>query len=114
MNFPWRKHLDLGFDEAQELLIEHGIEDNKKANIKLSKLLQVEIALLNSTADPPFLVLSPVDTALFRFAQSVGLLNTRRPMILDPIYEDFSTSRIVKVLRTVGGEYPKIKMRRKK
>jgi hypothetical protein len=115
LDVPWRKHLEIeDSDEAKQLLAEHGLDENRYLRTPLSGFLQVEVALLNTATDPPFLVLSPANDMAFRFAQAVGLLDLNRSMVIDPIYKDFSTDRVIQALTLIGGDFPKIKQRRKR
>lgn len=102
LDVPWRLYLDLSFEEARELLAGSEIEPDKAANISLSKLLQVEIVNLETTLQQPFLVISPSRPKLFQFAEKQGLIDLTRPLILDPIYQDFDTKRIEQVFRLIG------------
>lgn len=113
LSIPWYKNLEINFDDGERLLEAHGITAKKWVRAALSKLLRVEVASLQTAADPPFLLMAPADAQVFRFAQAVGLLDMNRPMVIDPVYEDFSTDRIVEALTLVGGEYPVIKRRKK-
>ena len=67
---------------------------------------------LEAMQDPPFLVLRPSHSRLFQFARDAGLLSFDRPMILDPLFQDFASKRIVQVLQTVGGDPPPQRRRR--
>ncbi len=73
---------------------------------RLGKLLQVELIHLEAGLDPPFLVLSPNDQQVFRFAEDQGLLDQKKPMVIDPIFHDFSSERIEAALRLIGGNPP--------
>ena len=103
LDVPWRLHLDLSFAEAKELLVNSEIEPDKVANISLSKLLQVDIVNLETTSQEPYVVISPNRLKLFQFAEKQGLIDLTRPLILDPIYQDFDTKRIEQVFRLIGG-----------
>jgi len=58
------------------------------------KLLQVEVVHLVAIHEPPFLVIRPANSGLFRLAQDEGILDMDQPMVLDPLYQDFSSRRI--------------------
>jgi hypothetical protein len=111
LDMPWRVCLDLSFDEAKERAVASGVS-RPLAHERLRTLLQVELVRLEATRDPPFLILTPRDSQLFQFAQSEGLLDLNRPMVIDPLYQDFSSERIEKVLRLIGGNPPPLRRRR--
>jgi hypothetical protein len=111
LDVPWRISQVLTFGDARELLAHYGLRDSWLANARLRSLLQVEVASLGAGEDPPHLVLAPADMRLFRFARTIGLLDFESPMVLDPIYRDFSTAEVEQAMRTVGGDPPRRRRR---
>lgn len=111
LDMQWRACLGLSFDDAADRLVAHGI-DKGRAQARLRTLLQVELVRLEAAQDPPFLILTPNNPQLFQFAQHEGLLDLTRPMVIDPLYHDFSSERIEAVLRLIGGNPPPMRRRR--
>ncbi len=103
----WRGRLGITFEEAVELT------SLNKANLPLKRMLRVELVRLNPTEVPPTLVLTPNDEDLFELALSHGVLDLDRPMVLDPLYQDFEGILIGPVLKAVGGQAPPLKRRKK-
>lgn len=111
LDMTWRKCLDLTFDEAEGRCEANGLKKSV-ARYRLRSLLQVTVVRLEATQDPPFLIVTPNDNQLFQFAQNQGLLDLHRPMVIDPLYQDFSSERIEAVLRLIGGNPPPMRRRR--
>lgn len=111
---PWRRRLGLGFQDAEELLGEHGLTERWMTNKSIGALLQVEVIRLEAMQDNPYVVLKPGHQGLFQFAVAQGLVALDSPLVLDPMYRDFSSDRIEKALRSVGGKAAPIKRARKR
>lgn len=111
---PWRRRLGLGFQGAEELLGEHGLTERWMTNKSIGALLQVEVIRLEAMQDNPYVVLKPGHQGLFQFAVARGLVALDSPLVLDPMYRDFSSDRIEKALRSVGGKAAPIKRARKR
>lgn len=111
---PWRRRLGLGFQDAEELLVEHGLTERWMTNKSIGALLQVEVIRLEAMQDNPYVVLKPGHQGLFQFAVAQGLVALDSPLVLDPMYRDFSSDRIEKALRSVGGKAAPIKRARKR
>jgi hypothetical protein len=111
LDMLWRVCLDLSFDEAKARAVASGIH-RPLAHERLRTLLQVNLVRLEATRDPPFLILTPKDDELFHFAQSQGLLDLHRPMVIDPLFQDFSSERIEAALKLIGGDPPPLRRRR--
>ncbi|MGV1100272.1 hypothetical protein ACUUL3_12805 [Thiovibrio sp. JS02] len=111
---PWRRRLGLGFQDAEELLGEHGLTERWMTNKSTGALLQVEVIRLEAMQDNPYVVLKPGHQGLFQFAVAQGLVALDSPLVLDPMYRDFSSDRIEKALRSVGGKAAPIKRARKR
>lgn len=111
---PWRRRLGLGFQDAEELLGEHGLTERWMTNKSIGALLQVEVIRLEAMQDHPYVVLKPGHQGLFQFAVAQGLVALDSPLVLDPMYRDFSSDRIEKALRSVGGKAAPIKRARKR
>lgn len=111
LDLPWRRQEGLEFDEARELLAHYGLRQNWMTNLALGRMLQVEVAKLGASAEPPYLVLAPSDTELFRFARTVGLVDFDSPMILDSIHKDFTSGEVDGTMRAVGGNAPRRRRR---
>lgn len=111
---PWRRRLGLGFQEAEELLGEHRLTERWMTNKSIGALLQVEVIRLEAMQDNPYVVLKPGHQGLFQFAVAQGLVTLDSPLVLDPMYRDFSSDRIEKALRSVGGKAAPIKRARKR
>jgi len=116
LDVTWYHHLGISFEDAQEYLTNSGLGERTEQRLlraKTSALLQMELVKFESFATPPFMVLAPADAAVFEFAQSMGLIDVARPMVLDPIYRDFKSDRIKQALVLIGGDPPKMMKRRK-
>lgn len=111
---PWRRRLGLGFQDAEELLGEHGLTERWMTNKSIGELLQVEVIRLEAMQDNPYVVLKPGHQGLFQFAVTQGLVALDSPLILDPMYRDYTSDRIEKALRAVGGMAAPIKRVRKR
>lgn len=93
--------------QLEDLLESENLE-RTQAYWHLSSFLNIEIVKLDSFAEPPFLILAPSNIANFRFAEKIGLIDLSRPMILDPIFNDFREGkRTETVMRLIGGTPPK-------
>ncbi|WP_048810026.1 hypothetical protein [Candidatus Methylacidiphilum infernorum] len=115
LDVPWRRYLGLSFPDARALLVSRGLNDEWMVNAPLGKLLQVEVVHLEAMHEPPFLVLRPVNSGLFRLAQDKSILDMNQPMVLDPMFQDFSSQRIEQVLQAVGGNpSPRERRRRRR
>lgn len=114
LDVPWRNYLGLSFPDAQTLLSTAGLNDNWMVNISLGRMLQVEVVRLEAMREPPYLVLRPGHSGLFRFAIDQGLLNLQRPLVLDPLFQDFSSERVAQALQAVGGNPPPMRRRRRR
>jgi len=114
LDFPWRRHLGLSFPDAQALLNGRGLTDGWMVNATLGRVLQVDIVRLEAMQEPPFVILKPSNSSLFAMAQEEGILDMGRPMILDPLFQDFSSRRIEQALRAVGGNPPPMRRRRRR
>jgi hypothetical protein len=106
LDVPWRRHLGWSFPDAQQHLHACGLTAPWMVNAPLGRVLQVEVVCLEAMQDPPFLVVSPSQSRLFQCAHDAGLLCFDRPMILDPLFQDFTSKRIEQVFQTVGGNPP--------
>jgi hypothetical protein len=111
---PWRRLLGLGFQDAEELLGKHGLTEQWMTNKSIGALLQVEIIRLAAMQANPYVVLKPGHQRIFQFAVTQGLVDLDSPLVLDPIFRDFSSDRIEKTLRSVGGKAAPIKRARKR
>ena len=111
---PWRLRLGLGFHDAEELLGEHGLTERWMTNKSIGGLLQVEVIRLEAMQDNPYVVLKPCHQGLFQFAVTQRLVALDYPLVLDPMYRDFSSDRIEKALRSVGGKAASIKRAKKR
>ena len=111
---PWRRRLGLGFQDAKKLLGEHDLTEQWMTNKSIGELLQVEVIRLEAMQDNPYVVLKPGHQGLFQFAVAQGLVALDSPLVLDPMYRDFSSDRIEKALRSVGGKAAPIKRARKR
>ncbi|MDP9474900.1 MAG: hypothetical protein M3R38_04290 [Actinomycetota bacterium] len=107
LDLPWRRHQGLSYDEARELLTGHGLRNSWMVNLTLGRLVQVEVARLAAAEEPPYLILTPSQPDLYRFALRVGLLDFDRPMVIDPIYRDFTSGEVEATMRAVGGNAPR-------
>lgn len=111
---PWRRRLGLSFQDAQELLDEHGITERWVTNKSVGTLLQVEVIRLEAMQDNPYIVLKPGNQGLFEFALALEFITLDNPLVLDPVYRDFTSDRIEKALRTVGGAAAPVRRTRKR
>lgn len=111
---PWRLRLSLGFQDAEELLGEYGLTDKWMINKSIGALLQVEVIRLEAMRDNPYVVLKPGHQGLFQFAVDQGMVTLDSPLVLDPIYRDFSSERVEKALRSIGGKAAPVKRSRKR
>jgi hypothetical protein len=64
--------------------------------------------------DTPYMVLKPSHQGLFEFAIAQGIMDISTSLVLDPMYRDFSSDRIEKALRAVGGKAAPVKRARRK
>jgi len=111
----WYKELDLDYYSALQLLNDAGVSNpEQKVKMKFSQIFQVEIIKLNSTALKPYIVVAipRFNDEMFQFGIDEGLLDLNSPMVLDPVYKDFETDDIERVLRIIGGR-PKTRRARR-
>lgn len=113
-DIPWRRYLGLSFYDAKHLLNENDLMGQWMVDASLGKLLQVEIVRLEAMRDPPFLVLKPGNEELFQFARDLGVIDFSRPMVIDPLFRDFSSDKIEEALRAIGGDPPQLKRKKRK
>ncbi|KUG17986.1 hypothetical protein ASZ90_012300 [hydrocarbon metagenome] len=113
LDVPWRIYLGYQFYEARQLLTERDLIAQWMIKAPIRDLLKVEIVKMEPMHDPPFLVVHPNHEGLFQFAQDQGLLDLNHPMVLDPLYQDYNSKRIKKVLQAVGGSPPPLRRRRR-
>lgn len=102
----WFVHLGLRPPDAARLLGDYGINTENEGWrmwLTLGRLLQVELVHLAAMRPDPFLVLALSEPAHFRLAEDRGLIDFEHPLVLDPIYRDFSTGQVRSVLQAVGG-----------
>ncbi|MDD3523351.1 MAG: hypothetical protein PHQ41_01485 [Candidatus Cloacimonetes bacterium] len=111
---PWRRQLGLGFQDAEVLLGEQGLTKQWMINTSIGALLQVEVIRLEAMLDNPYVVLKPNHQSLFQFAIAQEIVVLDSPLVLDSIYRDFSSERIEKALRSVGGKAAPIKRESKR
>ncbi len=111
---PWYKLRGLAYSAAEELLARHGLTDGWMIRRPLGALLQVTVVRLEAMQDNPYVVLKPGHQGLFLFAVTQGLVTFDSPLILDPIYRDFSSDRIEQVLRVIGGQAAPRRIRRRR
>ncbi len=111
---PWRLKRSLNFSDAQDLLKVHGLTDTWMVNKPIGGLLQVEVVKLEAMRGDPYIILKPAHKELFEFAVKEGFIDFNSPLVLDPIHRDFSTQRIEKALRAVGGKPAQIKKNKKR
>lgn len=75
-------------------------------NLKLKDLLKVTVAYVSYDIDNLFIILVPNDfyggINVIKFLNSLGLLDFTKPMILDPIYQDFNQKAYDEIFRTIG------------
>ena len=109
---PWRRRMNLGFQEAKELLRQHNLTERWMPNKSIGGLLEVEVIRLEALQEIPYIVLKPRHQGLFRFAIDQEFVTLTSPLVLDPVHRDFSSDRIEKALRFVGGKAAPIKRRR--
>lgn len=114
LDVPWRKYLGLSFPDARALLASEGLNDNWMINASLGRLLQIEVVRLDAMREPPHLVLKPGHSRLFRFAIAQRLLDLERPLVLDPLFQDFQSARIAQALQTIGGNPPPMRRRNRR
>lgn len=113
LDITWYKLLSLNFEQGKDMLVSVGLEDQWLFKAPLWKFLQVELARLESTSEPPFLILMPVDPSLFQFACDTGFIDPARPMVLDPVHRDFESERIRQSLTLIGGTPPPLRRRKR-
>jgi hypothetical protein len=113
LDVPWRHYVGLSVPEAQALMASRGLSDEWMIYAKLERVLQVEVVRLQATHEPPFLVLKPANSDLFNLARDECILNVEQPMVLDPLYQDFSSKRVEQALRAIGGDPPPMRRRRR-
>jgi hypothetical protein len=111
---PWRRRLGLNFQDAESLLADHDLNDRWMINKSVGSLLQVEVIRLEAMQDTPYMVLKPSHQGLFEFAIAQGIMDISTSLVLDPMYRDFSSDRIEKALRAVGGKAAPVKRARRK
>ncbi|MDK8754243.1 hypothetical protein [Acinetobacter radioresistens] len=105
LNEKWYHCLNINFEEGKRLLSFLGLENEKWVlSAKLEKLVQVTVVKLNTFDPNPYIILKPNNQILFNFALSKGLINFSQPLILDPIFRDFTSSKILKNFRLIGGK----------
>lgn len=114
----WRKNLGLNFQEAEKMLVDSGLGNANEVKwmvqCPLSRLLEVQVVKLEAMRDAPYVVIKPVHQGLFQFALDKNFITFDSPLVLDPLYKDFSSDRIEKALRTVGGQSAPTKRSRKR
>ncbi len=114
----WRNRLGLEFQDAEDLLVKSGLGEAHRVKWMINKsvgsLLQVEVIRLEAMQDSPYVVIKPGHQNLFQFAIAQGLVTLGSPLVLDPLFMDFSSDRIEQALRTVGGKAAPIKRTRKR
>ena len=101
----WYHEMGIDWQTAHAWLEDDGIDANRNLRKPLKNFLQVEIVALAPLASPPHIVLAPVNPTLFQFALSRGMLGLDRPMVLDPIFRDYSSEEVEQAVRVVGGKY---------
>lgn len=106
---PWRHRLGLSYAEAEVLMQNQGLTDDWILRKSVGDLLQVILIKLEASQDKPYLVLRPDDERLFNFALQQGIVTFDSPLVLDPMYKDFSSSRVEKTLIALGGQPAPIK-----
>ena len=111
---PWYRLLKLDFEAGAKRLAEYGLTDKWMVNKPIGALLQVEVIRLETTQERPYVVLKPNHQRLFEFAIAQKLVTLDSPLVLDPVYRDFTSTRIETALRSVGGEPARIKRARKR
>ncbi len=106
LNQRWFTHLSIRPQDAETALGTYGVDvDNEKWRVwlTLGRLLQVELLHLDAMRPDPFLVLALSEPVHFELAEDRGLIDFSRPLVLDPIHRDFSTSQAKSVLKALGG-----------
>ena len=99
----WRLHLNLTFFAAEDLLEQNNLGERWMVNRTIGDLLQVKVIQLDAVQEIPYVVLKPRHQGLFQFAIDQQIVNLNSLLVLDPIHRDFSSARIEKALKTVGG-----------
>ncbi len=105
----WYPILGVNYYMAQELLDNAGVQlANYWINKNLSSIFRVNILKLESTAEIPYLIveISNFSSQIFQFGIEYGLLDLSKPMVLDPVFEDYETADVENVLRLIGGRAP--------
>ena len=114
----WRDRLNLGFQEARDRLMESGIEEASNSpwmiNCSVERILQVEVIRLEAIREAPYVVIKPNHQGLFQVAIEQGLITLDKPLVLDRLFRDFSSKRVERALRTVGGRAAAIRRTRQR
>ncbi|MBJ8417515.1 hypothetical protein [Acinetobacter courvalinii] len=106
-----------GFNNTKEVLLEYGI-DKKAINWlpqrNLDALVQVTVLRLDTLKESPIIILKPNDEVFFQFAIDYKFIDLSRSLILDPVFADFTSKKVLNTFKTIGGKSGKVSRKSKK
>lgn len=99
-----------GFDSPKEVLLNYGINKqdiNWLCKKNIDTLVQVTVLKMNTLGDP-YIILQPCNASFFQFAIDKKFINLEQTLVLDPIFADFSTKKVINTFKKIGGKSAKI------
>ena len=104
MSAPWYEHLGKDYYSGKHLLNDYKMRSEWIQKAKLSTFLQIELLQLGFHEENPYVIIKPSKKNLFEFALAQRIITLDKPLVIDPVFIDFSSSKVKDILNTIDHE----------
>jgi hypothetical protein len=101
---PWYEQLGMDYDSGKYLLVSYKMRAEWITKANLSTFLQVELLQLGFHGEDPYVIIKPNQKNLFEFILLQEVISLDKPLVMDPIFIDFSSSKITNILNTIDSK----------
>lgn len=98
LDAPWYEHLGLSFASGAALLSGYDTNLTWYADKNLSAFLQMELVQLGRKDGVPYVIIRFPRPEILDFVLREVIINLYKPLVIDPIFIDFSSDKIKSVL----------------
>ncbi|NLZ76616.1 MAG: AAA family ATPase [Spirochaetales bacterium] len=104
LDAPWYRHFGLDFEAGAALLSGYDKSLKGYENANLGKFLQVELIRLGNKDGIPHVIVRFPKAEILDLVLREGIITFYKPLVIDPIFIDFTGDRMEDILRTIESD----------